>query len=411
MPAFPSEELERNIANHLLRTLFEIGRDFSGLLLREQIVKTLSLHLMGQLLVSRFSLFMPEEGRFACVVNRLRFEPSPGALRELLSGDLRLAGAGGFSDEARRFLTESGASVIFPMKVGGEARGLLLVGAKMNGEPFSEEDIRFIEILGNIAISALENERLFKEEITKKRLESELALALEIQRNLLPKAPPELGRFEIYGESQPSRLVGGDYFDFIKCGDRQLIAIGDVSGKGMPAALLMANVQAALRALAPLKIELRELARRLNELVYSNTSADQFITLFLAEFDPVAGELTYLNAGHNPPALLRPGERPHLLREGGIILGFDDAPYDYKTGRATLRSGDFALLYTDGITEATGEGKEDFGAERLFDEAREAIARAPHATARDVALSCIAAVRDFADSQSDDMTIVVLKAL
>ncbi|OGU38976.1 MAG: hypothetical protein A2X61_00055 [Ignavibacteria bacterium GWB2_35_12] len=354
--------------NQLLQTFFEMSRDFSTLLTRKQILRMLSYHLMGQLMVNRFAVYLCDEN--SCpepIINR--FEANPEICNVKSFGDIKKTVILNKPElESSQFFSNIIFNVISPMIIQGNVRGLLVIGKKMNGESYNEDNIQFIEALANTAIAAIENERLFEQEIEKKRLESELELALEIQKNLLPKQVPSIHNCDLAGISIPSRFVGGDYFDYITLDENHLlIVIADVSGKGMPAALLMSNVQASLRSLAPLKLSLTELILRINLVVYQNTTADKFVTFFCGIFDCEKKSFNYINAGHNPPLLLRKSGEFTELREGGLILGFTDEPFNYSEETVSLDKDDILLFYTDGVTEAQNDDEQEFGEEKLKD--------------------------------------------
>jgi phosphoserine phosphatase RsbU/P len=404
---------EKNITetrNQLLTTLFEISRNFHTILSREQILKMLSYQLMGQLMVNRFAVFsFSEDKGFELIINRFPEEPS----KEIFSNlskikEICLIEESSIPLVIFEFMKNVKASVISPMAVQGKIKGMLIIGNKMNGN-FTEEDKQFIEALGNTAISALETERLFKEEVEKKKLEKELELALEIQKNLLPKEIPVLENYQLTGVSIPSSHVGGDYFDFIKLDeDRLLIAIADVSGKGMPASLLMANVQAALRILAPLSLPLKEIILRINDIIYQNTTPDKFVTFFGGILYTKTGIFHYINAGHNPPLLFRTNEEIIKLKEGGLILGFMDKPFEYLEGEIELSYKDVLIFFTDGVTEALDKEKNEY-TEQKFIEFSKGICGKP---ASNILEDILEDVRKHSEgvNQSDDITCIVLKS-
>jgi sigma-B regulation protein RsbU (phosphoserine phosphatase) len=396
--------------NQLLTTLFEMSRDFSILLSRTQIIKMLSFHLMGQLMVNRFAVFIENKENIELIVNRFDITPATYEIKPLFeldkmafTEDIPLPGKAG------SFLANVQVKVISPMVVHGSTKGLLLIGKKMNNDNFSDENIQFIEALGNTAISALENERLFQEEIEKIRLEGELSLALEIQKNLLPSKTPEIKGFQLSGISIPSHHVGGDYYDFIWLSPNEiLIAIADVSGKGMPAAILMANVQAALRVLVPPALPLSELVLKINNIVFQNTSPDKFVTFFCGILNTDAKTFKYLNAGHNPPLYYLKDGNIASLTEGGLILGVLEKPPPYSLGQITLNPDEFIVFYTDGITEAINKSGEEFGEQRL----RNVIENSKSSTAFDVINNIIQSVKYHSEDipQPDDITLIVLKS-
>jgi sigma-B regulation protein RsbU (phosphoserine phosphatase) len=398
--------------NQLLSALFEMNREFSTLLSKSQIIQMMSYRLMGQLAVTRFSLFLFDgDGNPTLVINRFAQSPPDEMIKELSKFRDTI-----FSDnieiciEIKELLQNIGVDVISPMIVQGELKGMLLVGKKMTSNLYSDENVLFLEALGNTAILALENERLFHEEVIKKQLESELNLALEIQRNLLPKETPKINRYEIAGLSIPSRQVGGDYYDFIKLdNERLLIAIADVSGKGMPASLLMANLQAALRVLTPLSLNLKELVSRLNNIVYQNTTAEKFVTFFCGVLDSKTNEFEYVNAGHNPPYLFRKDSSIEELTEGGMILGFLDSGIEYSNGKVQISEGDSILMFTDGVTEAMNEKHEEFDEKRV----KELLPSLQKMSPEEFLDHLVIKVKEFAVgvAQYDDLTAIAVKSV
>ena len=190
--------------------------------------------------------------------------------------------------------------------------------------------------------------------------------AREIQQALMPTHLPQIQGCDLAASCQPARMVGGDYFDAIRLGDaRVAIAIGDVSGKGMAAALLMSNLQAIVRAFAPGGLAPHELCSRANRLIAGNVAPGKYITFFYAVIDTARMTLEYCNAGHNPPILRRRDGTLERLGEGGPVLGVLPGA-TYAAGTAELRSGDCLVLYTDGISEAFNAADEEFGEARLI---------------------------------------------
>ncbi len=406
--------LEKSIVesrNQLLESLFEMSNDLGSLFTREQILQIFSFRLMGQVMVSRFALltFRPD-GSSELAFNRFHidFDASlVGALRSLHDTvDINTWAADAALVEQLR---SCGTELLVPLFIKNESRGILIVGKKMVGS-LSAMDRRFIEALGSTLATALENARLFEEELKKQRIESELAVARQIQHKLFPETLPTLERTEIAARNVSSQQVGGDYFDVIKLGDdKVLLAIADVSGKGMPASILMANVQAALRILSPLGLQLSELVDRLNELLVENTAFDKFVTFFIALYDARTRVLQYCNAGHNPPLLVRDGKVVEELGTGGLILGVMSAPRPYEQASVDLRVGDRVFMFTDGVNEAMNANLEEFGdaaIHRLLEEHR-------HASASAQLQAMFQAVHQHAADapQSDDITMVILRAV
>ena len=235
--------------------------------------------------------------------------------------------------------------------------------------------------------------------------EREFAEARAIQEKLLPREIPQIAGFEIAAASQSARVVGGDYFDVLPFDEGTLgICIADVAGKGMPAALLMSNLQAAVRGLASISVPPDLLCARLNSLVYKNTASDRFITFFYAQLDGPTGRLAYVNAGHNVPFLVRSDGSYDRLRDGGAVLGVF-ASRNYEMGFLQLSAGDRVILFTDGVTEACDAAGEEFGEVRLLRLLKD------HRTlsADDLQAKILAAVAEFSGGRwQDDATLLVL---
>jgi phosphoserine phosphatase RsbU/P len=235
--------------------------------------------------------------------------------------------------------------------------------------------------------------------------EREIAEAKAIQEKLLPREIPQMPGYQIASAWQSARLVGGDYFDILPLDEKTLgLCIADVAGKGMPAALLMSNLQAAVRGLSSLTVAPDQLCSRLNSIVYRNTESDRFITFFYAHLEGLTRRLEYVNAGHNPPFVVRSDGSHERLREGGTVLGVF-ASRDYEMGSVHLSPGDRVILFTDGVTEACNAAGEEFGEARLLRLLED------HRTlsAAELQAKILAVVAEFSRSRwQDDATLLVL---
>jgi len=239
------------------------------------------------------------------------------------------------------------------------------------------------------------------------KLEHEMNIARDIQMELLPKTFPKLPGLDMFAFTVPARHVGGDCYDVIDIGEGRLaITIGDVSGKGTPAAILMANVQAAVRVLSESQVPAVELITRVNKLVHGYTDDGVFITFFYSILDTRTGQLAYVNAGHNPPCILRRDGSREYLDRGGLVIGVMPNS-EYEEGHATLLAGDDLVLYTDGVTEAENTEDEMFGEERL----EQLLMEHRHASAREIEEQVYSSIKDFAAGapQTDDLTMVIVK--
>jgi serine phosphatase RsbU (regulator of sigma subunit)/pSer/pThr/pTyr-binding forkhead associated (FHA) protein len=249
----------------------------------------------------------------------------------------------------------------------GEGRdsviGLVYVDSLQHSHSFSEDDLRVLTALANVAAAKIENVRLLEESLEKRRMEEDMRMAAEIQTGLLPRGAPKIAGYDLAGCNRPCRTVGGDYYDFVAEGGRLLLALGDVSGKGTGAALLMTVLRASVRA-HWMEPSLADAVSRLNRTVCQNVPSSKYVTFFMAALDPPSGRLNYVNAGHNPPLLLREDGQVERLQQGGMVLGlFEGVPYE--DGTVEMRPGDTLLVYSDGVTETWNPEGDEFGEENL----------------------------------------------
>jgi sigma-B regulation protein RsbU (phosphoserine phosphatase) len=294
--------------------------------------------------------------------------------------------------------------LLVPLKHRNKLTGLFAMFNKAGD--FDQSDQRLLSIVSAQSAQIIENARLHEEEKKLQEIEKELLVAKEIQQGLLPKVMPQIPEFDIFGYSLPSKQVGGDFFDFVTLPDGRLcLGIADVSGKGTPAALLMANLQATLRSQILANCDPARAVANANRLLCQSVEKGKFATLVHGCLDPKAKKLAYVNAGHNPPFLFR-GKELLTLDKGGLILGvLEDAPYEH--GETTLKSGDLLIMYTDGVTEAHNETEALFEEERLIRAVRENLGL----SAKDLAHKIVKEVQAFQglQPQSDDITLVIVK--
>jgi sigma-B regulation protein RsbU (phosphoserine phosphatase) len=251
-----------------------------------------------------------------------------------------------------------------------------------------------------------------REMAQRERLNRELEIAREVQEHLFPQRLPPVPGLDYCGRCRPAREIGGDYYDFLELPEARLgIAIGDVSGKGIGAALMMASLEASLRGQASVGRDLAELMKRVNSLVYEASSASHYASCFYAEYDPRSGELSYVNAGHNPPAILRKSKaacQVFRLETGGPVIGLLQQGC-YQQGSFALKPGDLAVLFTDGVSESMNSRNEEWSEDRLIE-----FAKTCHGVPAFEAMTRIlAAAEAFAAGapQHDDMTLVVLRVV
>jgi serine phosphatase RsbU (regulator of sigma subunit) len=297
-------------------------------------------------------------------------------------------------------LRKIGAARVIPVKTYRESVALLVVGTKLSDEDFSSDDLEFLNSAASQMAIGIENLRLRDEEV-------EFEQARAMQQILLPKRFPQLDGFEIAGEWQPARSVGGDYFDTLSLGDSKAgICIGDVAGKGMPAALLMANLQAAVKATAAASVTPAAVCERVKEIVGGNLSGGKFISFFYGVLDARTQTFTYSNAGHNPPILIRSSGDVERLSRGGPAMSRLFKDVRHEQDQAVIASGDRIVLFTDGVSEAR-RGEEEFGDDRLI----ELLLRSRQLGAHELQERILHALREFtAGDFNDDVTLVVIAA-
>jgi serine phosphatase RsbU (regulator of sigma subunit)/pSer/pThr/pTyr-binding forkhead associated (FHA) protein len=283
--------------------------------------------------------------------------------------------------------------------------GLVYVDSIQHAHAFTDDDLRVLTALANVAAAKIENVRLLEESLEKRRLEEDMRMAAEIQTGLLPASAPRLPGWDLAGSNRPCRTVGGDYYDFAIERGRLLLALGDVSGKGTGAALLMTVLRAAVRAHWT-EPSLADAVSRINRTVCQNVPSSKYVTFFLASLDPASGRLEFVNAGHNPPILVRAAGEVEKLSSGGLVLGIFESVV-YEGGSVEMRAGDTLIVYSDGVTETWDPDGEEFGEDKLV--ALAVAGRAAGADALQNAILCEIERFEQGARATDDRTLVVLK--
>ncbi|MFL6374469.1 MAG: SpoIIE family protein phosphatase [Pyrinomonadaceae bacterium] len=285
--------------------------------------------------------------------------------------------------------------------------GLVYADSPTHEVTFSTEHLDILTTLASVASIRVENASLLEARIERERMERELELATEIQQRFQPSAPPVVSGYEFQGISFSCYEIGGDYYDFIEREDgKMVVALGDVSGKGTAAALLMSSVHASIHAQITARRSLEETVHSTNVYLVENTPNNRFVTMFLAELDPATGVLKYINAGHNPPIVGRENGAIEQLDSGGLPLGLMGFA-EYESSSVTLGQGDSVVIYSDGVSEANNLASDEFGMDRLKDVIRANVAR-PASAIRDKIES---ALSDFTGTApaNDDITLVIVK--
>lgn len=274
---------------------------------------------------------------------------------------------------------------------------------------YTQDDLDILEAFASLAAISLERARQHEEVLEKRKLEEELSIARRIQQSFLPRGNPQFQGIDISGINIPSEKVGGDYYDFIPIIENQLgIAIGDVSGKGIPAALIMASFRASLIAEIRNNYAIRSIMFKVNNLLFESTDPDIYVTAVYGVLDTKNRIFTFTNAGHNGPILRRANGQMEYLTEGGVILGmFENSKYEERP--LVISPGDIMVFYTDGVTEAKNEMEEEFGTKRL----KQVISDSHRQSAVRIQENIYKSVKDFTGGleQEDDLTMIVIKVL
>lgn len=400
-----------------LEALYDVGLAIASTLDLDALTDEILLRAVSLLDARRGALYLLENDQYRL---QSRFG---GEARESLRPGAWPGQGPGRSDALPDDLLPGAEHVqMVPIAVDGEPRGLLVAGDKESRTgvgPFTTEDRRTLALLANQAAIALENARLHQEALEKERYERDLQLAAEIQRQILPKGVPEVPGYEIAGWNRPAREVGGDYYDLVPLPSEKRdsqeggvarlgIALADVSGKGVSAALMVSTLHSAVRLLMGRMGAGPRLVERLNRHILASTASNKFITLVVGELDAAAGRLAYVNAGHNPGLVIRAGGTVERLGPGGLPVGLLPGS-TYRAGSVELEGGDLVCLYSDGITECASPAGEELGEERLLDLLRSAADR----PVGEIVAAVEGAVTAFAQGrpQGDDQTLVLLRRL
>jgi len=403
-----ASELDRR--NNELSDIFDVSRILNSSLNLTAVLDNLLLVPMGRMMISKSMVALngTDESSFSIVhLKGLSAE----IRNQTFSMQFELKGAHLITqDEAQlKFLWDIGIRLLIPLFSQQRLQGMLAFGHKLTGKPYSEDEQRFLISLANMGAQAIENGRLIGEMIEKKRLEEELNMARNIQQHLLPNDFSSADMIDIHGLNLPSKQVGGDYFDVIHIDNHQtILTIADVSGKGMPAALLMSNLQAGLHLLATEPYELHQITAKLNNLIYHNTSVEKYITFFILKLDTENGKFQYVNAGHNPPLWIRADKKVHLLEDGGLILGMmPDRPY--QQGSGCLAAGESIFLYTDGVSEAMDAAGNEFGEQGIIHLTQTQLEQVSSAEFNHKILATLQNFCNGDPTESDDVTLLTIQ--
>lgn len=313
------------------------------------------------------------------------------------------------NEDEKKWACDHNISVSIPMISYGELVGILSIGKKVGHEDYTGEDIENLKECATQTALALQNLQLQLQYIEKKRLDKELNLARTIQSQLLPRSIPKIRGLDLFGRMRPCFEVAGDYFDILPLDENKaILAIADVSGKGAGAAMLMSNLQAAFRSSLKFTRDMRAIVHEINNIIHENTNPGQFITFFAGLWNADDHSFEYINAGHNPPIIIRNDGSIVQLKATGFFLGpIPDS--EYNTDRTILEKGDLLAIYTDGIDETFNPEYDQFGLERIIASLKDS----KECDSEKICMSIYDRTEEFARglAHTDDATIIIAKVI
>jgi sigma-B regulation protein RsbU (phosphoserine phosphatase) len=388
-----------------LSALLEVTRAINSNVASQTLIEMLEMIMRNNLRVKKFRLLLLNIEEFHCVAN------FGGEIEA--QEDLQAMAAELLPKKIPVHVTDNinpiyhGYDYFIPVHHKDEALAFVLVGKFKNEEKILDNSVDYIQTLINVIIVAFENKKLFKERLHRERLQREVELARQVQNMLIPQDLPHNKFLDVDSIYKPHQSIGGDFFDFIQLNNEEFLwCVADVSGKGISAALIMANFQASLRALVSIDISLTELIKRLNLNVFKNTNGDRFITLFIGVYNEKTRKLKYINAGHNASIVLQ-NNKAFTLKEGSMMIGaFDELPF-VKEGEIKIEKEAIIFNYTDGIIEFDGEEDQSIEEEELI----EFLLANSHKEVKDIhelLLNKMETLRNFEEA-TDDITILSLK--
>lgn len=409
-------KLNKDLNNKVtkLNSLFELSNIFySNFENKDNIIKLLNYTLLGNYGIRNLIIFSKYRSKDYFVLSKtknFKISDIDSEVLESLREYLLLTGNTGIEmfDE----LFNQGLKLAIPIfKNDNKPETVVFLGNKLNGSIFTRNDIDFLTSLVNLSVISIENSILFKEHLEKLSLENELKIAREIQNALLPIKIAQPCNYSISAINKPALHIGGDYFDIIKLTDNKYaIVIADVSGKGTPAALLMSSIQSSVRSYIKIfneDIDIAYVTKKINELIYDNTTPEKFITFFWGILDSEKNIFRYVNAGHNYPMLFRKNGNLEYLEKGGMIIGVFLDDVEYESGEVHVDVDDVLVFYTDGINEAKNSENDEYEMKRFINVIKNNIGL----TSDKITEKILEDVDKFSSGeiQYDDQTLIIIK--
>ncbi|MBD3749085.1 MAG: PP2C family protein-serine/threonine phosphatase [Sphingobacteriales bacterium] len=390
-----------------LNALLEVTRAINSNVPSETLVEMLEMIMKNNLKINKFRLMLENIKEFYCVSNYggelESFDDIQHITRELIELKIPIP----ISEHPDPLLNQY--DFFIPVYHKNEPLAYALIGDFENGEKLIDNKVDYIQTLINVIIVAFENKKLFKERLHRERLQREVELASQVQNMLIPQKFPKNPTLEVDAVYLPHQNIGGDFFDFIELNENKFLwCVADVSGKGISAALIMANFQASLRALVSLDISLKDLIKRLNQVVFNNTKGERFITLFLGIYNREDRNVNYINAGHNASLLIQNNEVTPLKLGTTMIGVFDELPF-VNEGNVKVEENAIVFNYTDGIIEFDGEEEKSLSEENLINFLALHKNQSLHEIHQKL-ISKIEGLRDHREA-TDDITILSMRFL
>ncbi len=348
-----------------LNSLLEITRAINKNTATPILIQMLEVILQNYLQVGKLRFLIEKENKYVCI-SKYGGDMESAILLSKACGKLnKVKSPIAIADHEDALLRKY--NYFIPIYHKSKALAYALIGDFNTSGEMLSNDLNFIQTLMNVIVVALENKKLFKERLQSERFQREMELAVEVQNMLIPLRVHKDGAVEVGAKYLPHQNIGGDYFDFIRLNENEFLwCIADVSGKGISAALLMANFQASLHAWAAVEDDLTNIIDRLNKIVLNNTKGERFITLFLARYNEKKRKLNYINAGHNPTILYADGEAVPLKLGTTMIGVFDELPF-LNEGEIDIDPGSLIVNYTDGLMDFESNSSKVWNEEKLLD--------------------------------------------
>jgi len=387
-----------------LNSLLEVTRAINKNTPTPTLIQMLEVILKNYLQIGKFRFLIEKSGAYSCISKYGGNVESATILNQTWSKLDKIKSPAPLAGHVDAVLSQY--NYFIPIYHKNKALGFALIGDFKTSGDMLNNDLNFIQTLINVIVVALENKKLFRERLQAERFQREMELAVEVQNMLVPMREHKEEGIEVRAKYLPHQDIGGDYFDFFRLNESEFLwCVADVSGKGISAALLMANFQASLHGLVAIEDELTTVVERLNKIVIRNTKGERFITLFLAKYNEKTRKLNYINAGHNPSILYSDGEAIPLKLGTTMVGAFDELPF-LNEGEIDLEPGSLLFNYTDGLMDYESPNFKRWSEEKLLEFVKANGERSPE-DFNETLLSHIGQV--VKGKPIDDITLLTLK--